>query len=140
MRNLSGARGEKLAGAFRGATRAKAAALPGVELVSEASEGKQEAEARKLPLLVIDGVLNHLSQGAEGDQTAVSARVEYVFLKMPEHALTGSIAGTARAFDSVRASGDQNRMSQLELQALEGAVESAMRGAPDVMQHALSKR
>jgi hypothetical protein len=28
-------------------------------------------------------------------------------------------------------------MSQLELQALEGAVESAMRGAPDVMQHAL---
>lgn len=137
LRNLTGARGERLTGAFRGATRAKAAELPGVELVSESSEGRSEAEARKLPLLILDGVLNHLSQGAEGEQTAVSARVEYVFLKMPEHALTGSISGSARAFDSSKASADQNRMSQLEVQALEGAIESAMRGAPDVMQQAL---
>lgn len=137
LRNLSGARGERLAGAFRGATRAKAAELPGVELLSESSEGRRESEARKLPLLVLDGVLNHLSQGAEGEQTAVSARVEYIFLKMPEHALTGSITGTARAIDSSKASADQNRVSQLEVQALEGAVESAMRGAPDVMQQAL---
>ena len=137
LKNLTGARGERLAATFRGATRAKAAELPGVELVSDSSEGRSEAALRKLPLLVIDGVLNRLSQGAEGEQVMVSARVEYVFRKMPEHALTGSVTGTARALDSARAIADQNRVAQLEEQALEGAIESAMRGAPQVMQQAL---
>jgi hypothetical protein len=137
LRNLTGARGERLAARFRGTTRARAAELPGVELVSEASEGQKEALVRKLPLLIIDGVLNQLSQGADGEQMMVSAKVEYVFRKMPEHALTGSVTGTARALDSSRASSDQERVAQLELQALEGAIESAMRGAPDVMKQAL---
>jgi hypothetical protein len=137
LKNLTGARGEKLAARFRGATRARAAALPGVELVAEASEGRNEAASRKLPLLIIDGVLNHLSQGADGAQMMVSAQVEYVFRKMPEHALTGSVRGTAKALDTGSAAGDQSRVAQLEVEALEGAVESAMRGAPDVMQQAL---
>jgi hypothetical protein len=137
LKNLTGARGERLAARFRGATRAKAAELPGVELVSESSEGRSEAAARKLPLLIIDGVLNQLSQGAEGQQTMVSAKVEYVFRKMPEHALTGSVTGTARALDTSRMAADQSRVAQLELEALEGAIESAMRGAPDVMRQAL---
>jgi hypothetical protein len=134
---MTGARGERLAAAFRGATRAKAAALPGVELVSESSEGKREAEVRKLPLLLLDGVLNNLSQGAQGEQMIVSAQVEYVFRKLPDHALTGSVTGTARALDSAKAKADQGRVAQLEVQALEGAIESAMRGAPDVMLQAL---
>jgi hypothetical protein len=133
LKNLTGARGERLTAAFRGATRAKAALLPGVELVNDSTE----AAARKLPLLLLDGVLNHLSQGADGQQMMVSARVEYVFRKMPEHALTGSVTGTARALDSASAFSDQGRVAQLEVQALEGAIESAMRGAPDVMKHAL---
>ena len=137
LRNLSGARGDRLTAAFRGATRAKAAALPGVEVLSDASEGRNEAASRKLPLLVLDGVLNRLSQGAQGEQMMVSAQVEYVFRKMPEHALTGSVTGTARAIDSAKAVGDQSRVAALEVQALEGAVESAMRGAPDVMRQAL---
>jgi hypothetical protein len=137
LKNLSGSRGERLTAAFRGATRAKAALLPGVELVSDGSEGRSEAALRKLPLLILDGVLNHLSQGSEGQQMMVSARVEYVFRKMPEHALTGSVSGTARALDTPTAFADQGRLAQLEVQALEGAIESAMRGAPDVMKHAL---
>jgi hypothetical protein len=137
LRNLTGARGERWTARFRGATRAKAAELPGVELVSESSEGRTEAAARKLPLLLLDGVLNQLSQGADGEQVMVSAKVEYVFRKMPEHALRGSVTGTARALDTSKAVGDQGRVTQLELQALEGAIESAMRGAPDVVQQAL---
>ncbi len=137
LKNLTGPRGERLAARFRGTTRAKAAELPGVELVSESSEGRHEAAERKLPLLILDGVLNQLSQGADGRQTIVSAKVEFVFRKMPEHALTGSVTGTARALDSGAASSDQTRVAELELQALEGAIESAMRGAPDVMRQAL---
>jgi hypothetical protein len=67
----------------------------------------------------------------------VSAKVEYVFRKMPEYALTGSVTGTAKALDSAKAVSDQDRVAQLELQALEAAIESAMRGAPDVMKQAL---
>ena len=66
----------------------------------------------------------------------MSAQVEYIFRKIPEHALTGSVRGTARALESAKLV-DPDRVAQLEVQALEGAVESAMRGAPDVMQQAL---
>ena len=121
----------------RGATRANASALPGVEVLSDATEGKQEAQTRKLPLLVLDGVVNRMAQGSSGQQVTVSAQVEFVFRKMPEHALTGSITGAARARDSSRVLSDQSLVAQLEDQALQGAVESAMRGAPEVMQQAL---
>jgi len=136
LRNMSGARGERLAAQFRGATRLRAAALPGVELVSEGSEGRREAASRKLPLLMLDGVLNNLSQGRDGERTIVSAQVEYVFRKIPEHALTGSVRGTAHALETAKLV-DPDRVAQLEVQALEGAIESAMRGAPDVMKQAL---
>jgi hypothetical protein len=136
LKNLSGARGDRLAAQFRGATRARAAALPGVELVSEVSEGRREAASRKLPLLMLDGVLNNLSQGKDGERTIVSAQVEYVFRKIPEHALTGSVRGTAHALESAKLV-DAGRVAELEMQALEAAVESAMKGAPDVMQQAL---
>jgi hypothetical protein len=108
-----------------------------VEVLSDATEGRRESEARKLPLLVLDGVVNQLAQGSAGAQITVSAQVEFVFRKMPEHALTGSITGAARARDSSRIMQDQTLVAQLENQALQGAVESAMRGAPEVMQHAL---
>jgi hypothetical protein len=136
LKNLTGSHGDRLAATFRGATRARAAALPGVEVLGDAAEARAEAAARKLPVLVLDGVLNRLAQGAQGEQLMVSAQVEYVFRKMPEHALTGSVRGTARALDNA-VRGDQSRVAQLEVQAVEGAVESAMRGAPDVMQQAL---
>jgi hypothetical protein len=137
LKNLTGSRGDRLAATFRGATRAKAAALPGVEVLNESAEARNEAASRKLPVLLLDGVLNRLAQGAQGEQLMVSAQVEYVFRKMPEHALTGSVTGTARAMDSAATPGDATRVAQLEVQALEGAVESAMRGAPDVMSQAL---
>jgi HEAT repeats len=137
LKNLTGVRGLQLIEVFRGATRANASALPGVEVLSDATEGKHESEARKLPLLVLDGVVNQLAQGSSGTQVTVSAQVEFVFRKMPEHALTGSITGAARARDSSKILQDQTLVAQLENQALQGAVESAMRGAPEVMQHAL---
>jgi hypothetical protein len=137
LQNLTGVRGSQLTEVFRGVTRAKAAELPGVELLSDATEGKHESEARKLPLIVLDGVVNRLAQGAQGEQLTVSAQVEYVIRKMPEHSLKGSISGAARALDSAKALQDQARVAQLENEALQGAVESAMRGVPIVMLEAL---
>jgi len=137
LKNLSGVRGDKLAEVFRGATRAKAAELPGVEVVGDGPDAAREAESRKLPMVVLDGVVNRLAQGAQGDQVSVSAQVEYAIRKMPEHALTGTVSGAAKALDSARALQDQNRVTQLENQAVQGAVESALRGAPQVMRMAI---
>ncbi len=71
LKNLTGVRGDKLTEVFRGATRAKAAELPGVEVLGEGSEGAREAESRKLPLIVLDGVVNRLAQGAGAVESAL---------------------------------------------------------------------
>jgi hypothetical protein len=137
LRNLTASRAPGVVEAFRGATRAKAAELPGVELLGEDTEGSTESATRKLPVLVLDGVLNRLAQGASGERLTVSAQVEYTFRKIPEHALRGSITGTARAEGGDISPRGRQRMAELENQALRGAVESAMRGAPEVMLAAL---
>ena len=137
LRNLTAVRGPQVADLFRGATRARAAELPGVELLGEGIEGASEAERRKLPLLVLDGVVNRLAPGARGERLTVSAQVEYTFRKIPEHALRGTITGAAQAEGGAAAPLVKDKMAELEQQALCGAVESAMRGAPQVLLAAL---
>lgn len=136
MKNASGVRGTQLADVLRGATRARAAQLPGVEVLAEASDGPREAASRKLPLVVLDGVVNRLAQGAHGANVTVSAQVEYVVRKMPEQALKGTVTGAAQAIGQ-SAPRDRSRVQKLEEQAIAGAVESAMRGAPPVLAQAV---
>jgi hypothetical protein len=135
LQNLSGVRGAQLSALFRGATRARAGALPGVEVLSDTSEAWLAAGAE--PVLLIDGVVVRLVRASEGERISVSAEVEYVFRKMPEHALRGSISGAAKALGGTNALSDRARVAVLENQALEGAVDSAMRGAPEAMVQAL---
>jgi hypothetical protein len=136
LKNVGAARGQDLVDFFRGATRAKASQLPGVEVLADASEGQREAEARKLPLLVLDGSVK-VAHGSTGEQVTVSAEVAFVFRRVPEHALTGSVTGTARARDNAKILQDQVMLAQLESRALQGAVESAMSRAPELMELAL---
>src|SRR4051812_5500223 len=136
MHVSNGVRNGQLLDIFRGATRARAAELPGVEVLSDTSEEGREAAQRRLPVLVLDGTLNRLAQGSQGANVTVSAQVEYVIRKSPEHALKGSVTGAAQALGNMSAQ-DQGRVAQLEMEALQGAVESAMKGAPAVMQQAL---
>jgi hypothetical protein len=137
MQNLAGARGAQLRDVFRGATRARASALPGVEVLGDASEALGEGALRQLPVLLLDGVVIRLRRGSEAGRVIVSAEVEYVFRKTPEHALKASFAGSAKALGGAQAPTDGARVALLEEQALRGAVESAMRGAPEVMLQAL---
>ena len=137
LKNVSGVRGAQLCDLFRGATRARAALLPGVEVLSEGSEAAREAVLRNLPLVELDGVVNRLAKGAAGERVGVSAQVEYVFSKMPEHAIRGSLTGAAFAEESSKAPRDDARVTDVEDRALRGAVESAMRGAPELMLQAM---
>jgi hypothetical protein len=133
MRNKSGPAGDKLLIPFRGATVAHAAEVPGIEVVDDEAETK----ARKLPLVLLDGVLHKVAQSESGTSVAVSVRVEYVVRKMPEHALKATMSGSAQAEGSASVLKDERRFVQLQEAALDGAVESAMRGAPTVMQAAI---
>jgi hypothetical protein len=137
LRNLTASRGPQVAEVFRGATRAKAAELPGVEVLDDDCEGRSESASRKLPVLVLDGVVNRLASGAAGERLSVSAQVEFTFRKIPEHALRGTVTGAARAEGGAATPRARQKMAELENQALCGAVESAMRGAPEVMLAAL---
>jgi hypothetical protein len=136
MRVGTGVRNNQLLDVFRGATRARAAELPGVEVLADTSEERHEALVRGLPVLVLDGTVRRLAQGSQGANVTISAQVEYVIRKAPEHALKGSVTGAAQALGAMTAQ-DEARVAALELEALQGAVESAMRGAPVVMQMAL---
>jgi hypothetical protein len=133
MRNKSGPAGDRLLVPFRGATTARASEVPGIEVIDDEAETK----TRKLPLVMIDGVLHKVAQSASGNSVAVSVRVEYVVRKMPEHALKATMSGSAQAEGSASLLTDERRFAELQEAALEGAVESAMRGAPTVMQAAI---
>jgi hypothetical protein len=96
-----------------------------------------DGQGRKLPVVMIDGVLNRVQQSAAGSSVAVSVRVEYMVRKIPEPSLKATMAGQAEAQGSASVLKDERRFSELEEAALDGAVESAMRGAPTVMQAAI---
>jgi hypothetical protein len=135
MRNNSGVRGSELAETFRGVTRERASVLPGVVVLTD--EGVEVAQAQKTPMLVMDGVVNRLVRGSRGQNLTVSAQVEYVVRRAPDQSLKGTVSGAAEASDAANVAGDRRRVSQLENQALQGAVDSALRGAPALLKQAM---
>jgi hypothetical protein len=135
MRNNSGVRGSELAETFRGVTRERASELPGVVVLTD--EGVQVAQAQKTPMLVLDGVVNRLTKGARGQSLTVSAQVEYVVRKAPEQSLKGTVSGAAEAQGNASMAGNQRRVAQLEDEALLGAVDSALKGAPVLLKQAM---
>ena len=51
----------------------------------------------------------------------------------PQTAIKGKLTGGATTIDSIAVLSDAARVKELEDQAVQGAVESAMRGAPSGM-------
>lgn len=135
MRNNSGVRGRELEETFRGVTRERASELPGVVVLTE--EGVQIAQAQKTPMLVVDGVINRLAKGSRGQNMTVSAQVEFVVRRAPEQSLKGTVSGAAEAQGTAGVATNQRRVAQLENEALLGAVDSALKGAPVLLQQAM---
>jgi hypothetical protein len=100
-------------------------------------EGVEVAQAQKTPMLVMDGVVNRLAKGARGSNLTVSAQVEFVVRRAPEQSLKGTVSGAAEAQDTAGVAPNQRRVAQLENQALQGAVDSALKGAPVLLQQAM---
>jgi hypothetical protein len=138
MKNSTAVRGDALAQVLRKATREKASSIPKTVVadVGDAATVKAATD-RKVPVLALDGTVLKLTQGMNGQAVTYQAQVEFSLRRVSDQTLKGLLTGSATSMDSVRSMGNQARMAELQDQAVEAAVESALRGADITMSLAL---
>lgn len=127
MRNPSGVRGDELRQVLHAAVRARAHGIKGATVVdgSDTTALAQAAE-RKLPVITLDGSLTQITESRVADSVQVQARVEFAMRR--EQILRGTLSGAATTFGSSPTLTDQGRRA-LQDDAVDGAVQSALRGA-----------
>jgi hypothetical protein len=137
MRNSTSVRGEQLAQVLRSATKSKAQSIPHVAVaeVGDAALLKQAVD-KKVPVVALDGAVLKLAQGQSGQTVTFQAQVEYSLRRVSDQSLKGLLTGSASAYDSSRGL-SQTRVAELQDQAVQAAVESALRGADKSMQLAI---
>jgi hypothetical protein len=130
MHNRSQVPGAHASEVLRSATQAHAKLIPGA-LVSDASDPLlfEQAAARHVPVFMLDGALQRLSQGRKNTEVSYSAQVDYSMRRVPQQQLRGILTGSATSFGSLNALHDPGTATMLADQAIDGAVESALRGA-----------
>jgi len=130
MRNRSGVRGDQAASVLRTATNAHAQSIPGALLTDPTDATTlQQAAARHVPVLLIDGSLQRLSQAQRNTEVSYHAQVDFSMRRVPEQVLRGMLSGSATSVGSVSSLHDPGIVRMLQDQAIDGAVESALRGA-----------
>ena len=131
MRNNTAVKNDRLGTIMRTAVKSQATGIRGAVVV-EPSDAATLAKAseKKLPVLLLDGTLNRLSQTTSADGTFVlSAQVEFSLRRVPEHTLRGTLSGGASTQGSVKALADESRLTELQTQVVQGAIESALKNA-----------
>jgi plasmid stability protein len=126
MRNGSGVRGEDMRRVLQRAAHTRARVLKGAAVIESDPAVIAQASARHLPVLTLDGSLQALTESRVADSVQVQARVEFAIRR--EQTLRGTLSGAATTFGSGQSLSDQGRR-QLQDDAVDGAVQSAMRGA-----------
>ena len=127
MHNGSGVRGGELGSVLGAALKSHAASLSGVVVGEEGSQAMRDAIANKVPILVLDGSITALTQGRDKGNVTYRAQVEFSVRK--ENSLRATLHGAATAYDSDSALKDKGRINRLENDAVDGAVQSALRNA-----------
>ena len=127
MRNPSGVRGEDLRRVLHEAAVSRAHGLKGAAVVAEGqSDMLAQAAARHLPVITLDGSLTQILESKVAGTVQVQARVEFAVRR--DQTLKGTLSGAATTFGSSPSITDQSRR-QLQDDAVDGAVQSALRGA-----------
>ena len=130
MKNATNVRGDSLGSVMRSAAKERAASLKGAVIVDGADAGvMRQARARHIPVLLLDGTLTRLAQGEADVNVMFQAQVEFMVRRVPQQTLQGTFSGAATTVDSAQALTNQGRIVELQNRAVDGAVESAMRGA-----------
>jgi hypothetical protein len=86
----------------------------------------RQATERHVPIVTLDGNVTQLVESRVADTLQVQARVEFTVRR--EQTLRGTLSGAATTFGSGPTISDQSHR-QLQDDAVDGAVQSAMRGA-----------
>jgi hypothetical protein len=130
MHNRAEVGGTHASDVLRAATRTHAQAIPGV-LVSTMNEPSvlEQASARHIPVFLLEGSLQHLRQNRKDAELSYNAQVDYSMRRVPQQQLRGMLTGSATSFGTVNALQNPVIVTMLEDQAIEGAAESALRGA-----------
>jgi hypothetical protein len=131
MRNhstIGAGRGEELAQVLGAAARARAQAMRGCVFTDGDESLRQQANARHVPVITLDGNVMQITEARVGGGTQVQVRVEFAVRR--GQTLKGTVSGGATTFGPGSDITDQGRR-KLEEDAVEAAVQSALRGAED---------
>lgn len=126
MHNNTSLRGDALGVVLGVAARTRAAAVPGLVLTEDEAV-MREAIHRKIPVVILDGSLIGLTEGRDKGNVTYRAQVEFSVRR--DQALRGTLRGAATSYDSLQALGDHARVVALQNDAVDGAVQSALKGA-----------
>ena len=121
-----GVRGEDLRRVLHEAAVSRAHGLKGSAVVDGDSDMLAQAAQRHLPVITLDGSLTQVLESRVAGTVQVQARVEFAVRR--EQTLKGTLSGAATTFGSTPSLSDQSRR-QLQNDAVDGAVQSALRGA-----------
>ena len=126
MRNPTGIRGDEMRTVLHDAARSRARFLKGAAVVDSDPALIAQATERRLPIITLDGSLIQLAESRVAESVQVQARVEFAVRR--EQTLKGTLSGAATTFGSTPTLSDMSRR-RLQDDAVDGAVESALRGA-----------
>ena len=127
MRNSTGIRGDEMQGVLQGATRSRVRMMQGAAVVTDGDSALlKQASGRRLPIITLEGSLTQLAESSTAGAVQVQARVE--FLVRRAQLLKGTLTGGATTFGTTPTLSDLGRR-RLQDDAVDGAVQSALRGA-----------
>jgi len=110
-------------GAAAQASRKALGRMHQVAVLNASEDPRVAAKKHNRPVVVMRANLSHLSASREGRNTVVSAKVDFVVEKYPEHSIMGRLSGNASAKSEV----DSRRARvQLQEEAVDAAVKSAL--------------
>jgi hypothetical protein len=131
MRNHSGVggqRGEELAQVLGAAARSRAQSMRAGVFVDGDESLRQQASARHVPVITLDGNVTQVTEARVGGGVQVQVRVEFAVRR--GQTLKGTVSGAATTFGPGSDITDQGKR-KLEEDAVQAAVQSALRGAED---------
>jgi hypothetical protein len=126
MRNASGVRGEDLRRVLADAARSRVRVLRGIAFAHDDASSLLQASARHVPVITLDGNVTQLTEARVGTSLQVHAAVEFTVRR--DQTLRGTVSGAATTFGSGSTISDEGHR-RLQDDAVDGAVESALRGA-----------
>jgi HEAT repeats len=131
MRNhsvVAGPRSEELEQVMSDAARARAQQMRGTVFVDGDEAVRQQAAARHVPVMTLDGNITQVAEARVGGGMQVQVRVEFAIRR--GQTLRGTVSGAATTFGPGSEITDEGRR-KLQEDALTAAVQSALRGAED---------